>query len=78
VTEHALDEDRNGGEAQFFQRQVGDIGPHEEFADVEVAARRLTLPLDVVVIDSNGEIDVFGFDAAVDERARGRKARTSW
>jgi hypothetical protein len=37
--------------------------------DSPAAAIRLALPLDVVVIDGDGEITAFGFDASVDERA---------
>ncbi len=67
VPKHAFDENRDGSEAQFFERQVGDISAREELAYIEIAARRLPLPLHIIIVHSDSELDALGLDGAVDQ-----------
>jgi hypothetical protein len=67
MAEHALDEDRDRGEAQRPERQVGDVTADVEFGDVERAARGLRLTRIVVRVHGDGEGDALGLHRAVDQ-----------
>ena len=69
VTEHSLDENRNGREAELLERKVGDVSAGKKLAHVEVAARGTPLAVDIIIVDTDGKFDAVRFDAAIDERA---------